>query len=38
MYLAEEIPRQSNTQAESWILLATFSQVYTENIEKKIEL
>ena len=38
MYLAEEISRQYSTQAKSWLLFATFSHVYAENIEKMIEL
>lgn len=32
-----EISRHYSTQAESWILFSTFSHIYTENIEKKIE-
>ena len=38
MYLAEDILRQYNTHAVSWILFATFSHAYTENKEKMIEL
>lgn len=38
MYLAEEISRQYNTQGKPWILFATFSHVYAQNIEKMIKL
>jgi hypothetical protein len=31
--LMEEIPRQSSSQAVAWLLLAAFSQVYSENCE-----
>jgi hypothetical protein len=35
--LTEEIPRQHSIQAVAWILLSSFSQVYSENWEQKAE-
>lgn len=36
--LGEEISKQLNNQARAYILLASFSQIYTENQERKADV
>lgn len=36
-YLVEDISRQHSLQGVTWILLAAFSQVYSDNQEQRLE-